>query len=459
MQPAALATSVEQLLICRLKLDALVKEGAWERAARAGDLALALADAPESGLAKCWSSPSGLGELCLVLRSLVRLGMGAGSGHADAEQEQGRSGERLRPLLARVLHSRHASKSTLGEAAAALKQACGHDFDEWCKHALPGQVDCPALGLLHAAVGVVDAAGALTVAAMPTTREAVRDGLARRTEERASALTLVRDLVVASPHGLASLLPVLQTAVYLEEPPVRHLALAAMLDATFALADSPADGAPEAARLQLADAIAWLPTLLHAPSVELQAIAALGLAKLPLHCSVPGRLLPSLQDEPATPEGLVAALAYRYTTIEDAVAEPPAGATGRGKGRARGSNAGARSTSKAEKAWPVLPALQAFFERMSGGDNEAEEKARQSVLANTIAWVLLDDLCSGADAASPVVEPSLRARRCARFLAAHLKEATTLDKVVQLVRLELEHDVAPHALPSSVVIRQWLSSA
>ena len=100
MQPAALATSVEQLLICRLKLDALVKEGAWERAARAGDLALALADAPESGLAKCWSSPSGLGELCLVLRSLVRLGMGAGSGHADAEQEQGRSGERLRPLLA-----------------------------------------------------------------------------------------------------------------------------------------------------------------------------------------------------------------------------------------------------------------------------------------------------------------------------------------------------------------------
>ena len=90
--------------------------------------------------------------------------MGAGSGHADAEQEQGRSGERLRPLLARVLHSRHASKSTLGEAAAALKQACGHDFDEWCKHALPGQVDCPALGLLHAAVGVVDAAGALTVA-------------------------------------------------------------------------------------------------------------------------------------------------------------------------------------------------------------------------------------------------------------------------------------------------------
>jgi len=96
---------------------------------------------------------------------------------------------------------------------------------------------------------------------------------------------------------------------------------------------------------------------------------------------------------------------------------------------------------------------------MSGGDNEAEEKARQSVLANTIAWVLLDDLCSGADAASPVVEPSLSARRCARFLAAHLKEATTLDKVVQLVRLELEHDVAPHALPSSVVIRQWLSSA
>ena len=69
--------------------------------------------------------------------------MGAGSGHADAEQEQGRSGERLRPLLARVLHSRHASKSTLGEAAAALKQACGHDFDEWCKHALAGPSRLP----------------------------------------------------------------------------------------------------------------------------------------------------------------------------------------------------------------------------------------------------------------------------------------------------------------------------
>ena len=27
----------------------------------------------------------------------------------------------------------------------------------------------------------------------------------------------------------------------------------------------------------------------------------------------------------------------------------------------------------AASSWPVLPALQAFFERMSGGDNEAEQ--------------------------------------------------------------------------------------
>ena len=135
----------------------------------------------------------------------------------------------------------------------------------------------------------------------------------RDTSRRAAAIGVVRDLVLAAPHELAGLLPILQTAVFVEvrarhagepspacpilslelpppwlclqEPPLRHLALSALLDAAFGVATSPAADAPGEATTTLCSLLSWAPSLLNAPGIQLQAIAAIGLARLPLHAT------------------------------------------------------------------------------------------------------------------------------------------------------------------------------
>ena len=139
----------------------------------------------------------------------------------------------------------------------------------------------------------------------------------------------------------------------------------------------------------------------------------------------------------------MASLAHRYTATDDELSQ------------------GGLAPSKAEsKAWPLLPALHAFFQALSA--------THPSVLANTVAWLVLDD-CSadgggahgGHEARSGSLRISPRTTRCVRFIAA-LLSPSTIEMVVQSVRLNLEGDDAMHlmhAAPSADIVRQWLGVA
>jgi hypothetical protein len=218
----------------------------------------------------------------------------------------------------------------------------------------------------------------------------------------------------------------------------------------------------------------------------------------------------------------VSALAYRYTATDDelipagailAPDQPPAQKhprrsrpgeqpAGDGKGAEDGSTRpasvahppvdGRLPTAAELKAWPLLPALATFFV-------EARRSTRQAVLANSIAWVILDDI--GGEAAGdadggcasdsitagtrcscdptemrgdPGIAASeqfaarhpplsshqwLKARcsRCVRFLAAGLS-AHMVDLVVGIVRANLEEEAASlgRPMPSSDTVRLWL---
>lgn len=146
------------------------------------------------------------------------------------------------------------------------------------------------------------------------------------------------------------------------------------------------------------------------------------------------------------------------------------------------------------RAWPLLPALANFFV-------EARRSSRHAVLANSIAWVILEDIGGGAaqgadgvgafdsltasmgcprDSTSAEVRgelgivtaergaarpppstshPWLQARcsRCVRFLAAGLS-AHTIDLVVESVRANLEEEAAVlgRPVPSPDTVRLWL---
>jgi hypothetical protein len=152
-----------------------------------------------------------------------------------------------------------------------------------------------------------------------------------------------------------------------------------------------------------------------------------------------------------------------------------------------------RAPTAAElKAWPLLPVLATFFV-------EVRRSPRHAVLANSIAWVILEDISADAaegtdgvcvsenntagclrdptyaqmdgepgtdtaerGAARPpisVSQPWLKARcsRCVRFLAAGLS-AHTIELVVESVRANVEEEAAVlgKPVPSPDTVRLWL---
>jgi hypothetical protein len=160
-----------------------------------------------------WHCAAGLDEIARVLTAISKLGI--------AVQSIGPSGSDfsadLRQLLGRVLSSAAAEPKTLTLAAQALKRASGHDFAVWCQYALPDPDKPPRLPLLRAAIAVADSAGTAMLAMTPGVTSAVRDGLrSRSSSHRAQTFAILRDMVCAAPHQLASRVIPLKMAVMVE---------------------------------------------------------------------------------------------------------------------------------------------------------------------------------------------------------------------------------------------------
>jgi hypothetical protein len=224
---------MERLLVARLKLEALAERGDWDGAVRVGRHALLLASADAGALDgegctapslprragaghqpkdTAWHCAVGLDEIARVLAAISKLGIAVQSIDSGSDVSAD-----LRQLLGRVLGSAAAEPKTLTIAAEALKRASGHDFTVWCQHALPKLDEPPRLPLLRAAIDVADAAGTVMLATSAGAEAAVRNGLrSRSSAHRAHTFAILRDMVCAAPHQLASRIFPLKTAVLVE---------------------------------------------------------------------------------------------------------------------------------------------------------------------------------------------------------------------------------------------------
>ena len=355
--------------------------------------------------------------------------------------------ERLHHTLTRVLAS-DCGEDALKTAVAALRTVVGCDLQRFLASLPPPQH--ASIALFDALALQLDVETAPQVARHPGLAASVARGLdSPNPERRGAALALMGKLLLVAPLALApAFVPVLTTAALHEGSAVQALALAALSDAVYLLARSPASEAapvsgsggasadadgPAPVASALASTLALLQAMLYAPSAELQRIAALGLAKVALdpRCSEPTSLVAQVHDI----EAIQAELAFRYT------AEATSGGTGGGGGKGAEVDA--------------MPTMAVLWEALSS--------ERPISLSNTVIWLCLgaaeERVARGESwplAATGGAGWTLDGHtlRCVRFLLDLLPVRATSEAVVRAVRLNLQ---AEHGISlSEASIAQWI---
>ena len=396
--PVALpsATDDEHLLISRVQLEALVAADRWEAAEALGGRVYELAGRVAASPA---SAPHALRECVKVAAVRARLGILAGD---DGEQKE---------QLASLLRHPQLTGASLEAAALALKAAVGSDFDAWRALALSGDGGAPPrLAVFGALVELLDAPTVprLLEGDDGALQQAVQAALTSpNPAERGAALELAAAALTRAPAApaAAALEPLLTTAVLVEAPPLRRLALSALCDFAWVLGRTEAAAAGAGAAAQLGALLGWLPGLLSAAhAVDLRTVAALGLGKLVLH-------RPDDKDYERSvlaaagfeAEAVVAELAAVYTEV----AAPTVAA------------------QTAVGAPMMMGAIQTFYETLL--------KERPADVCNSIVFLCLE--ASDAGRLLPVADAATL--RCLQWLASGLPPVDrggTVDAVRQNLR-------------------------
>ncbi|KAL1506942.1 hypothetical protein AB1Y20_007806 [Prymnesium parvum] len=326
----------EHLLILHGRLSQLLAQEEWEEAALLGERALHLSSSLDP------IDSDGCAALAFVCAAVAKLGMAA-------------SGVRLRDAVARVVATER--------DAVAMRSALDalHTLVRGQREEFFASVPAEQLCLAFFEAVPLDEESAPAVFRHPRLAVVVQSGLGSADQAvRARVLALLGKLLLLSPLKLSpALVPLLSKAVLHEDLPLQSLCLAALADATFLLASSPAPPPPSS---PLPSLLELMYTFLYAPAPSLQQLALLGLAKLALHpqCAEPGSALAAEVDV----EGVVAELAYRYT--EEAAAEDEA---------------------------RLMPTFCLLFESLAA--------ARLTLLSNSVIWICLgaaeDCVASGVE--------------------------------------------------------------
>lgn len=317
----------EALLIARLKLQHLLQDEQWEEAAAVGMRGLrAASDAPRS-------HASDEEATRIALAAASSLGM-----LVDAD------------LVARFLCRAHSCEQRLPqpllrEATESWKRQAGHDVEAWRRGILR---DGPAsLETLDAALELLDTTTSHIVVTHPSFQATIQQELCSPDEaRRAAALQSVGTAVLTTPALAVPLVPVLVRAFFVETDPLKHVALANLLDASFALSrlpPPPAEGSDVERVLE--SLMQWLPQLLYAPARGLQALAALGLGRLVLHRAD----APPLADSAVAPLGRTSPSWWLHG-LQNARTRPPERA-----GCAAWEPHGSPLTDGVEEGPPLLP--------------------------------------------------------------------------------------------------------
>lgn len=402
-------TCPEALLIARLKLQRLIDESRWDEAATVGTHCL-------RGAEQLGASAEGQQEATRIAIILSDMGM-----LVDTD------------LTSRFLCVAHvsgaASQPLVCEATEALKKLCGHDVEAWSRSLLEGGPICTLEGL-EAAIQLLDVSTCQFVVQHRQFHAAIQKALcSAESTTRAAALQVLTSAVLTAPSLAVPLLPILIRAVFVEEPAIKQVALANVLDVASVLArlppppTMPAEGDEEEQadvaqqqQQQLESMMQWVPQLLYAPTLGMQTLAALGLSRIVLH-----RLDESLLCACADPEQIIAQLTRRYTACD-----VPAPAPG------------------TDAAADPLPILLAFFEELKA--------KRQDDVGNTIAWMVLDAL----EGKTRLDEIDAAAHRCARFLFT-LVDPSSASVVLDAVCLNVESELGVQV--TSVDVAAWLGES
>ena len=389
----------EALLIARLKVEHLLRDSRWDEAAAIGNAALRGAHA---------GSASALVRIAVLLADLGML--------VDVN------------LTARCLCSAHAAglPSPLArKAAEALKKLLGHDVDTWSGCITASAARPISLETLDAALRLLDSSTCRDFVAQHAFHSAIQRALCSADRgQRAAALQMLGSAVLTSPSLVVPLVPILTRAVFIEEPVLKQVALANLMDVVFMLARLPAaavedEGQPHdtSQRALLESLMQWLPNLLHAPEAGLQTLAALGLSNLVLH-----RVEQSLLCEAIDAEAIIAALSRRYTACDEL------------------------SPLHSDKAPRPLPILLAFFEELKA--------KRQDDVGNTISWMVLEGLAGKAGLHE--IDPDLH--RSAKWLFT-LVEAGSAEVVLSAVRLNAQLELGDHVDVRMDDVAAWLGTS
>lgn len=399
-------TCPEALLIARLKLQQLVNESRWDEAAAVGTHCL-------RGAEQLGATSNGQQEATRIAIILADMGM-----LVDTD------------LTSRFLCVAHASGAAsqplVCEATEALKKLCGHDVEKWSRSLLEGGPQCTLEGL-EAAIQLLDESTCRFVVQHRQFHAAIQKALcSAEGSTRAAALQVLTSAVLTAPSLAVPLLPVLVRAIFVEDPAIKQVALANVLDVASVLArlppppTMPAEGDEEEQadvvqqqQQQLESMMQWVPQLLYGPTLDMQTLAALGLSRIVLH-----RLDESLLCACADPEQIIAQLTRRYTACD-----VPAPAPG------------------TDAAAGPLPILLAFFEELKA--------KRQDDVGNSIAWMVLDAL----EGKTRLDEIDDDAHRCVRFLFT-LVDRSSASVVLDAVCLNVESELGVHV--TSADVAAWL---
>lgn len=352
--------SASHLLLARLNIEQLIAAAEWEDAAELGSAALGASINVVGG------APERLRIAC----RLTGLGMLGDVGAQDT--------------LAQLLGTPDLERSDLSDGVRALKMASGDDFDGFLSglssailksNGASSSSLMQALKLLEVAAEHSDAHVAPALLSFQPVESAIRAALSDPNEaNRGRGLSLLGTLLRTAPAELcARLCPVLSTAVLVEVPALQALALATLGDVAFALAHVPAAGEAEGdadasqqavtATEELSVCVAQLSSLLYAPIIQLQHIAALSLSKLIL-----GAVDALDGASPPPPAPVHVRRAAR--TPRTALAKP-----GGARGRRRGTRGGDPDSSSGDEDDTTAEILS----ERAVAEEEEEERWRQEI--------------------------------------------------------------------------------